>query len=132
MIKFSARGAAGEIIVGLGLEAGNLAKLQAGQPVRVRLSDLGYVGAVGAVQVVIFYGETKEKISEMLAPLITPETVMHWPDPPIEVIEVRPTPTPRQGQCPVRPPLDGSRGNPMVWCQFAAKHEGRHSWEPTA
>lgn len=36
---------------------------------------------------------------------------------------------PKKGRCPVRPPLDGSKGNPMAWCAFKAKHKGKHSWE---
>lgn len=36
---------------------------------------------------------------------------------------------PKKGLCPVRPPLDGSQGNPMLFCLFKAGHKGRHSWE---
>ena len=47
----------------------------------------------------------------------------------LATIRVPPTSTPRTGQCPVRPALDGSQGNPMVWCQGDAGHAGAHSWE---
>jgi hypothetical protein len=46
MIKFTASGN-GITIVGLGLEHGNLDRLKDGQPIRVKLSDLGFVGATG-------------------------------------------------------------------------------------
>lgn len=34
-----------------------------------------------------------------------------------------------KGQCPIRPKLDGSQGNPMRFCEKKAGHTGRHSWE---
>jgi hypothetical protein len=37
---------------------------------------------------------------------------------------------PKAGKCPVRPPIDGSQGNPMVFCSFRRGHQGRHSWQP--
>jgi hypothetical protein len=36
---------------------------------------------------------------------------------------------PNPHMCPVRPPLDGSEGNPMGWCLFLANHVARHSWD---
>ena len=36
---------------------------------------------------------------------------------------------PKKGLCPVRPPLDGSQGNPMRFCSFKNGHKGPHSWE---
>ena len=76
MIKFTASGR-GVTIVGLGLEPGNITKMQAGQPVRVRLSDLGFTGAVGALQIMIFTGTSAADMKEQLKPFIGPDTVVY-------------------------------------------------------
>jgi len=76
MIKFTASGR-GVTLVGLGLEPGNLARMQAGQPVRVRLSDLGFTGAAGAIQIMIFTGASAADMEAQLQPFIGPETVVH-------------------------------------------------------
>ena len=36
---------------------------------------------------------------------------------------------PKKGMCPKRPPLDGSNGNPMAFCQLKRGHKGRCSWD---
>lgn len=46
-----------------------------------------------------------------------------------QTIKVPRTPGPPGVLCYETPPLDGSRGNPMVHCDRKAKHGGRHSWE---
>jgi hypothetical protein len=47
----------------------------------------------------------------------------------IDTIKLPPTPAPRTLQCYVTPPLDGSRGNPMLHCDRAKGHTGLHTWE---
>ena len=76
MVKFTASGEGGITLVGLGLEAENIRRMQAGSPVRVRLSDLGFLGAVGAVQIMIFAGQDAASIRRDLAAFIGPETVI--------------------------------------------------------
>jgi len=76
MLKFTASGV-GRTIVGLGLEAANITRLQQGQPMRVRLADLGFVGAVGAVEIFIFAGQDAASMREDLAQFIGPDTVVH-------------------------------------------------------
>lgn len=46
-----------------------------------------------------------------------------------DAIKVPPTPGPRAVLCYATPPLDGSKGNPMLHCDRKASHGGRHSWE---
>jgi len=75
VIKFTASGN-GITLVGLGLQAENIRRMQDGQPVRVRLSDLGFVGAVGAVQVVIFTGKTDDEMETAISAFCGPNTVV--------------------------------------------------------
>lgn len=77
MVKFTATGDDGIVRIGLGLEAENIRRMQAGQPVRVRLSDLGFIGQIGAIQILIFAGEDAASMQRDLAPFIGPETVIH-------------------------------------------------------
>jgi hypothetical protein len=49
-----------------------------------------------------------------------------------DAIKVPPVPGPRAVLCYATPPLDGSRGNPMVHCDRKHGHGGRHSWELAA
>lgn len=58
--------------------------MQRGEPIRVRLSDMGFVGAMGSVHILIFTGKDSESLKESLAPLIDSATVIHdeRPDPP--------------------------------------------------
>lgn len=76
MIKFTASGN-DTTIIGLGLEEGNITRLQAGQPIRVKLSDLGFVGAMGATQIMIFAGKDAASMQRDLAQYIGPDTVVH-------------------------------------------------------
>jgi len=76
MIKFTASGQ-GVTLVGLGLEAGNIQRMQNGQPIRVRFSDLGFTGALGSVQIMIFTGTDRASMRRDLQPFIGPETVIH-------------------------------------------------------
>lgn len=76
MIKFTASGD-NVVIVGLGLEPENIRRMAAGQPIRVRLSDLGFTGAVGAIQLVIFSGTDREALEQTVRPFIGPDTVIH-------------------------------------------------------
>jgi hypothetical protein len=47
----------------------------------------------------------------------------------METVKVPATPGPKKQLCYQTPPLDGSRGNPMVHCDRAIDHGGRHTWE---
>jgi len=55
MIKFKAEDGAGRPIVGLGLSEENVKRLKDGQPILVKLSDLG----MGDTVITIFYGKTE-------------------------------------------------------------------------
>jgi hypothetical protein len=48
----------GGVMIGIGLEAGNIDKLKKGQPILRSLDVIGYIGAM----VTIVYGETKDDI----------------------------------------------------------------------
>ena len=76
MIKFTASGN-GRTIIGLGLEPGNIERIQAGQPVYVRLSDLGFTGAPATFEIVIFTGKDAATMRAALAPMIGPDTLIH-------------------------------------------------------
>jgi hypothetical protein len=76
VIKFTASGN-GITLVGLGLEPGNITRMQAGQPVRVKLSDLGFTGATGTIQILIFTGKSAAEMQKSLEPFISPETVLY-------------------------------------------------------
>jgi hypothetical protein len=76
MIKFTASGN-GRTIIGLGLEPGNLERMQRGQPVYVRLSDLGFTGAPATFEIVIFTGKDAPTMRASLSSMIGPETVVH-------------------------------------------------------
>ena len=53
-----------------GLSERNLELLRQGKPIKVDLGDLGLAGCV-----VIFYGETEEKMREDLIDMVGPNTV---------------------------------------------------------
>lgn len=76
MIKFTAAGQ-NITLVGLGLEPENIRRMEQGQPVRVRLADLGFVGAAGAIQLLIFTGANREAMEAAMQPFIGPDTVIH-------------------------------------------------------
>lgn len=46
-----------------------------------------------------------------------------------KTIKVPPTPGPTAVLCYLTPPLDGSKGNPMLHCDRRKGHTGRHTWE---
>jgi len=60
---------AGELVI-FGLSALNLERLREGRPIKIEMSELGLPGTV-----LIFYGETEEKMREDMAELIGPDTV---------------------------------------------------------
>lgn len=76
MIKFTAAGQ-NFTLVGLGLEPENIRRMQQGQPVRVLLSDLGFTGALGSTQIMIFSGTSREAMMNAMAPFIGEDTVIH-------------------------------------------------------
>ena len=76
MIKFTASGN-GVVTIGLGLEPENIARMQAGDPVRVSLSDLGFTGVVGTLQIVIFTGPDREAMFHALVPFMNSDTAIH-------------------------------------------------------
>src|SRR4029077_17819705 len=76
MIKFTASGP-GVTLVGLGLEPKNIHRMQDGQPIRVRFADLGFTGALGNVEIMIFTGTDAAAMRRELAPFIGPDTVVH-------------------------------------------------------
>jgi hypothetical protein len=80
MIKFTASGN-GRTIIGLGLEPGNIARMQADQPVRVRLADLGFVGPAGTFEIIIFTGPDAATMTHRLKQFIGPDTVIHGEPP---------------------------------------------------
>lgn len=76
MIKFTASGK-DVILVGLGLTPENITRMQAGQPIRVRLKELGFTGPIAAMQIMIFTGESEQAMQAQLKPFIGPDTVVH-------------------------------------------------------
>jgi len=76
MVKFIGHGYNGITLIGLGLEAENIKRLQAGQPIRVRLRDLGFVGAVSSIELFIFADDDAAAMRKKLAQFIGPETVV--------------------------------------------------------
>ena len=62
---------AGDVLL-FGLSQINLQLLREGKPIHVGLAELGLTGSV-----VIFYGETEEKMRQELADMIGPDTVYH-------------------------------------------------------
>lgn len=77
VIKFTAAGADGRTIVGLGLSYSNIDRLKADQPIRVNLADFGIVGPPH--EVVIFAGETEAVMAGRLKAhgAIGPDTITH-------------------------------------------------------
>ena len=73
MVKFtSARG--NQIVVGLGISDGDLAGLKNGQPIVVKLQELGISNPL---EIVIFHGKTDQELYEQLKPRIGPQTTVH-------------------------------------------------------
>jgi len=61
----------GQTMVGLGLSEGNLGRLREGKPIHIFGAEMGL-----PVDIVIFWGETEEKLIEMCKPLMSKETVV--------------------------------------------------------
>jgi hypothetical protein len=70
MVKFLATGDDGRRLLGLGLSAENVRRLQAGQPIHFSAAAMG----LGDFDVVICFGETEAEIERQLAPAIGPAT----------------------------------------------------------
>lgn len=58
----------GRPVILLGLERGNIERLQDGQPIRIDATELGFAG-----EILIVYGETADQLAAQIAPDITPE-----------------------------------------------------------
>jgi hypothetical protein len=76
MIKFTAT-SENFVLIGLGLEPENIERLKKGQPIRVKLGDMGFTGVLGMTHIMIFTGESKEAMEAELRPLIGPDTIVH-------------------------------------------------------
>lgn len=68
MIKFRAEGKNGPLI-GLGLSQGNIERLVAGQPVHVKMLELGLEG-----DIIIFYGKNEDELKQSVQMMIGPRT----------------------------------------------------------
>lgn len=75
MLKFTTTAKDGRTVVGLGLSAENLRRLQAGQPITVDLRE--QLRIERGPHVMIFFGETEEAMRRDLAPYITSATIIH-------------------------------------------------------
>ncbi|HEV8653180.1 MAG TPA: hypothetical protein VG276_28240 [Actinomycetes bacterium] len=75
MIKFTTIAKDGRTVVGLGLSAENVRRLQAGEPIAVDLRE--QLKIERGPHVMIFFGETEEAMRRELAPYITSATVIH-------------------------------------------------------
>ena len=74
MIKFKGWDSKrGRDIVGFGLSEGNLERLRDGKPIEIDMQTMG----LSPMTVLIFYGETEEKMQESLKHLIGPDTKVH-------------------------------------------------------
>lgn len=73
MIKFAGSTGDGRKLIGIGLSAGNVKNLQAGQPIHIHLEELGLTWKG---DIIVMYGETEQSLRESLSDLITPQTVV--------------------------------------------------------
>ncbi len=62
MIKFKTTGKNGAVLLGFGLEEGNIERLKAGQPIYFQLDELGIEGH----DVMIMYGKDQADITKQL------------------------------------------------------------------
>jgi len=67
MVKFRA----GELL-GFGLSAENIRRLQQGEPIYIDLTEMGMTG-----KVLIFYGKTEFDMAEKLKPFVDKDTFIH-------------------------------------------------------
>lgn len=70
MIRFLAHDPNGKTIVGLGITAANVKRLQNGEPIFVKAESVGLTSP----DIAIFYGETLEGLNEQLKPMLGPNT----------------------------------------------------------
>lgn len=75
MVKFTASGP-NKILIGLGLEPDNITLMMAGNPIKVKLSDLGFTAAIGSVELMIFSGPTTKSMIDAIKPMIGPDTII--------------------------------------------------------
>jgi hypothetical protein len=75
MIKFTTIAKDGRTVVGLGLSAENVRRLQAGQPIAVDLRE--QLKIERGPHVMIFFGETEETMRHELAPYLSSATIVH-------------------------------------------------------
>lgn len=76
MIKFTAQGNQGTTLIGLGLTEANVARLRAGQPMRIHLRDLGFVGVIASLEIGIFLGADEETLLAHIRPFMDAQTVV--------------------------------------------------------
>ena len=69
MIKMTGQSKDGRTLVTLGLSEGNLKRLREGKPIHIFGAEMDL-----PVDICIFWGETEEKLVEMVKPFISPET----------------------------------------------------------
>ena len=74
MIKFAARTANGDRLVGIGLSHENIGRMIEGRPVHF---DLKEMGIDAGIQILVFTGESEEAMQKQLSPLMGDQTVVH-------------------------------------------------------
>jgi hypothetical protein len=78
MIKFVAGGAAvGKTLIGLGISGENVERLKKGAPISIDVMSMGLSEFAG-YELLIFYGETEEKLAELVSPYIGPSSIVHF------------------------------------------------------
>jgi hypothetical protein len=70
-IRFKGTMTDGRTLVGIGITEANVKRLKDGEPIVVRAES---VGLEPPVDIVIIYGKTLDDLSNMLAPMLGPET----------------------------------------------------------
>lgn len=70
MVKFAALKKDGGAFIGLGITEENVASLKEGRPMMIRISELGLPATISQADVMLFYGETTEKIESQIQALI--------------------------------------------------------------
>jgi len=72
MVKFTAS-KDDSIIVGLGIEEGNVERLREGRPIMVKLKDMGFAEPI---EIMIFYGKTEADLVALVQPYLGNDTVI--------------------------------------------------------
>jgi len=75
MIKFTYHDKNDQKCLGLGISRRNVERLVAGQPIWVRLTEMGNLAVDGSI--LLFFGETEEEMTAALAEYIGPDTTVH-------------------------------------------------------